>query len=397
MIDLPDKDEFARSLVVRIYQAGEKSDIDYDRKEFCLRGGGKAVTHKLRGAYRNYCHADDLLARERLLSQEIRDWFAYLPKTPGDFEDVKPDLLPVIRSRAQLEFHAMRAEVEGNEQYRWPYQVFGEHFGVAIVYDLPRAMRPVQQTALDAWGITFYEALEIAKENLRAIPSTFIGPTKDDGVYLSDTRDSYDAARLLLPELIQQFHILGDPVAMMPTRGSLLVLGSEDVKRLVGIVKGADRALGSPLYISGIALHYNGEEWVPWLPPPSHPAHIGFRGLQIRTWQHEYSEQEDLLDTLYAKDGESVDLAPYTGVQHPDGRPFSCTIWGPDDNSSLLPKTDLVLFGQGSEEMPRASEWDRVVQQAGELVEALDVYPPRYRVCGFPSEKQLAAMGNVFE
>ncbi len=211
--------------------------------------------------------------------------------------------------------------------------------------------------------------------NLRAIPSTFIGPTKDDGVYLSDTRDSYDAARLLLPELIQQFHILGDPVAMMPTRGSLLVLGSEDVKRLVGIVKGADRALGSPLYISGIALHYNGEEWVPWLPPPSHPAHIGFRGLQIRTWQHEYSEQEDLLDTLYAKDGESVDLAPYTGVQHPDGRPFSCTIWGPDDNSSLLPKTDLVLFGQGSEEMPRASEWDRVVQQAGELVEALERLP----------------------
>jgi len=76
----------------------------------------------------------------------------------------------------------------------------GEHFGVALVYDLPGAMRPVPQSNLDAWGITFYEALEIAKENLREIPATFIGPTHSDGVYLSETEDSYDASRLLFPE-----------------------------------------------------------------------------------------------------------------------------------------------------------------------------------------------------
>ena len=58
-------------------------------------------------------------------------------------------------------------------------------------------MRSISQANLDAWGVTFYEALEAPMENLLALPAKFIGPPSGEGVYLSATGDSYDASRLL--------------------------------------------------------------------------------------------------------------------------------------------------------------------------------------------------------
>ena len=40
-------------------------------------------------------------------------------------------------------------------------------------------------------------------------------------------------------------------------------------------------------------------------------------------------------------------------------------------------------------------EWEKVVEVVGDLMEAVDIYPPRFRVRAFPSEEQLAAMGNM--
>ena len=39
----------------------------------------------------------------------------------------------------------------------------------------------------------------------------------------------------------------------------------------------------------------------------------------------------------------------------------------------------------------------RATDVAGDLLEPMDIYPPRYRVREFPSEKQLAAMGNMLK
>jgi len=42
-------------------------------------------------------------------------------------------------------------------------------------------------------------------------------------------------------------------------------------------------------------------------------------------------------------------------------------------------------------------EWQRVLEVVGDMMEPVDIYPPRFRVRGFPSEKQLAAMGNILK
>jgi len=388
----PSKGDFAKLMMDRIRQTGEKGKIVYQPEDFCLRGEGKRFAAMfLANAYQEYCAADSDL-RDRVIKQYVRNWFATAKEMPEEFEDVRPDLLPVVRSRAHFELN----NLESGIPLGLPYEVLGEHFGVGIVYDLPEAMRSIPQASFDAWGVTFYEALEAAMGNLLSLPGKFICPESGEGVYLSATGDNYDSSRLLITDAIRHFQVKGDHIAMIPNRENLIVAGSEDVEGLAGMAKMASMALGEPRPISGLALRLEGDGWIPWLPPPSHPSYKDFRQLQIRTLSHEYSEQKELLDKLYAKNGEGVFVATYSVIQHRHSGQFGYAIWSPQISRALLPKTDVLVFG-GLEGEPTMVEWQKVVDVAGDLMEAVDIYPPRYRVKGFPSDEQLAAMGDMLE
>ena len=314
---------------------------------------------------------------------------------PEDFEDVKPDLMPVVRSRAHFELNSLGGEVESGKPTSLPYQVLGEHFGIGIVYDLPEAMRSIPQASLDAWGVTYYEALEAAMENLLSLEAKFIGPESGEGVYLSATGDNYDSSRLLVKEAIRHFQVKGDHVAMVPNRENLIVAGSEDVAGLAGMLKLAAKAMKEPRPISGIALRLDGDEWTPWLPPPSHPSYKKFQEFHLQTLGHDYAEQKDLLDKLHEKNGEDVFVAVFSAIKSPEGKLFSYATWT-DTKNSLLPKTDALVIGRVGGNIAMV-EWQKAMDVAGDLMEPLDIYPPRYRVRGFPSEKQLKAMGGVLK
>ena len=120
----------------------------------------------LTNAYTEYC-CRPLADRSRVVRHYVRNWFSAAKEMPEDFEDVRPDLLPVVRSRSHFEINNL--EVVGGIPLNWPYEVLGEHFGIGIVYDLPESMRSISQGSLDAWGVTFYEALEAAMENLLSL------------------------------------------------------------------------------------------------------------------------------------------------------------------------------------------------------------------------------------
>ena len=346
----------------------------------------------LTNAYKEYCAAP-FADRSRVVRHYVRNWFAASKEMPEDFEDVKPDLLPVVRSRSHFEINNL--EVADGLPLNWPYEVLGEHFGVGIVYDLPEAMRSIPQGSLDEWGVTFYEALEAAMENLLSLEAKFIGPESGEGVYLSATGDNYDASRLLIKDAIRHFRVKGDHIAMIPNRENLIVVGSEDVEGLAGMVKLAAKAMKEPRPISGIALRFDGDDWVPWLPDVSHPSYKGFQELQLQSFGQDYAQQKEMLDKLHTKNGEEVFVANFSAIKRPDGKVVSYATWTETTNS-LLPKTDTLVLGRmGSE--PQMVEWEKVVEIVGDLMEAVDIYPPRFRVRAFPSEEQLAAMGNMLK
>ena len=389
----PTHDDFAKLLMDRIHQAGEKSKLVYDPEEFLLHGEAeRTATIFLGNAYQEYC-ATPQDAHEKVLKFWVRNWFSYLRDVPDDFEDAKPDLMPVVRSRSHFEYHSLLAEVESGTPLSWPYQVLGEHFGIGLVYDLPESMRSVPQQNLDAWGATLYDALEVAKANLLATPAKFIGPKSGDGVYLSATGDSYDASRLILTDPIRRFRVKGDHIAMIPNRENLIVAGSEDIEGLARMLELAKKALNEPRPISGIALRLDGDEWMPWLPPSSHPSYKEFQGLRLQTVGNDYAEQKELLEKLYEKKGEDVFVATFNIVQSPEGKLFSYAAWG-GTSESLFPETDMVFLVR-EDGRPVMVEQRKLLKEMGERVKSLDIYPPRYRLKDYPSQDQFARMGDL--
>ena len=324
----------------------------------------------------------------------MRVLIAHCIGIPSDFEDVRPDLLPTVQARSHYELVSLQLKVQGRKEAQRPYQIFGEHFAVGLVYDLPEAMKHVTQDTLDKWGVTLYEALEVARQNLAEKQFAFLGPGEGVGApWSSVQKDSYDAARILLLDSIRGLPSRGEIVAMIHNREALLISGSDDLHALKHMLKWAGEAMRKPRYISGIALRLDGDEWTPWLPAENHPLYCDFRKLQTQTFGQAYTEQLELLDKLHKQRGEDVFVASFSGIGREGTNELtSYCVWGKGvPVAGLLPRTDLVAFSQQGQK-PLMVPWDRAVEVVGDLMEPMGMYPERWRMFEFPNDDQLKAM-----
>ena len=228
---------------------------------------------------------------------------------------------------------------------------------------------------------------------LHPLRPRIVGPKEGQGVYVFTTNDGYDSSRLILLELIRQFQVKGDYIAMAPGREMLIVAGSEDRLGLEAMTTLANKAFEQPRSVSGIALRLDGDDWISWMPEAIHPLYDEFRLLRIRTYAQDYSEQKELLDALHRKTGQDLLVASFSVMQHKEtGHPTSYCIWTKGTHS-LLPKTERVVFG-GEDQPTAIAPWEKVEEITGHLMTPMGMYPERYRVEEFPTPEQLAAMDN---
>jgi hypothetical protein len=139
-------------------------------------------------------------------------------------------------------------------------------------------------------------------------------------------------------------------------------------------------------------------EWRTWMVPGNHPQYARFRLLELKSLGGEYAEQKELLDSLHQRRGSDVYVATFSAVEKPDGSVFSYCLWS-EGVDALLPRTQNILFHGPPGELPAVERmnggpWERVAAVVGDLLEPVDVYPPRYRVRGFPTREQLTAIGR---
>jgi uncharacterized protein YtpQ (UPF0354 family) len=398
----PTQDQFAKMAMAAIRKAGEKGRILYDKEEFRLRRPQREGSCLFLGnAYQEY-NAVSEDARAKLLHNVARIWFVESKETPEVYEDAKHDLMPVVRSRTYHEIVKLLAACEHGKDTDWPQQIIAENLSVSVVYDLPEAMRTIRQEDLDAWGVSFYEALEVAKDNLRQLQHAFLGPQEGEGIYMSATHDNYDASRLLLLDTIRQFRVKGDCVAMIPNRDTLIVTGSDDEDGLKGMLALAKDALQQPRPDTALAFRLDGEDWVPWMPDATHPLFGEFRMLLIQSFGRDYENQKSLLDRLHAERGQHIFVASYQAMKNTEtGRVFSYSLW-PKGAVTLLPRTDRIAFVEVGKDSLLA-DWDRAAEVLGGLMKPMAIYPERLHVSEFPTEEQFAAMkgekvsGTVFD
>ena len=97
----PGEDAFAQMLIDGIRRAGETGAIHFDPEQFALTNARQA-TLNLANAYREYCSAPPDI-RQEVFQKWVRAWFLPEKPTPEEYEDIRPDLLPVVRRRGYYE------------------------------------------------------------------------------------------------------------------------------------------------------------------------------------------------------------------------------------------------------------------------------------------------------
>jgi uncharacterized protein YtpQ (UPF0354 family) len=276
--------------------AGDKREAVYDRDAFELShfADGKpfAITF-LHNTYAEFCKAP-WGQRRKCLRRAVRALLSMHREIPEEFADAQPDLLPVVRSRSVLEFIALRHQLDGVEGPDQPCVEMGADLAAYVVYDHPETMCSITAEQLTKWGVSHYEAMEVACRNLaeRATSYAAIG----DGVYSVMAGDAYDSSRLLNIEFVKSLKVKGDAVALVPSRNVLLITGSEDEEGLRIVGELADKAMEDPRPISGIPLLLSADdEWTAWMPPRDHPSYDAFRLLELKTLVGEYAQQKELL------------------------------------------------------------------------------------------------------
>lgn len=391
----PGKDKFARLMLAEIAKTKLEGPLKYDAEHFLLqRQDGGFIN--LANIYQEYCQAPRA-DRQAVLQRFIKGSLASRQfELPEEFEDIHPDLLPVIRSRFQIEAVRLQARLSGGgpDKVNIPQQLIGDHLALSLVYDLPHAMRSIGQQELDNWNVTFYEAVEAARHNLEQM-NNFAVASLDDRVFATATGDNYDASRLLLVDVIKTFPVRGLAVAIVPNRDTLLIAGQDDAEGLQLLATLAEEAYQKPRPISGAMLTLVDDEWQSWLPPLDSPAYNRLHDLQLRSIGGEYTDQKELLEQIHNASGEDLFVSSFSGVQDTKtGVTSSYCVW-PRGVPTLLPETEEVYLTGGNPAEPKLlarTSWNRMQQVVGHLLQEQDCYPPRYLVNEFPTDKQLAQL-----
>ena len=162
---------------------------------------------------------------------------------------------------------------------------------------------------------------------------------------MSPYRDTHDASRLVLHDLIWQLPVRGKHVAAIPNRNVLIVTGDEDVDNLEAMAALTRQVLTEPRAMTGTVFRLDGTAWHPFLPPADSSAHWPLRSIAMESTARDYAEQKEALERLHAATGADVFVAKQTLMRREDSSLYTCAVWVEDVTDGLLPHADSVSLG----------------------------------------------------
>lgn len=377
--------------------AGDVREFEYQAAQFRLvvpdqgdKSGNEdspaAEVLNLHNFYAEHCNLPRAQRKEHL-RQVVRGVSQGKIEMPDEFVHAAPDLRPRIWPRSMFAKLELQQQLEGGNEVDVPRYLVGNHLSLGLVYDLPHSMRSISGDDLKGWDVSWYEAMEAARESLSE--AEFAIAKIGDHLYASTSGDNYDASRLVLIDFIRQMEVDGDHIAMIPNRDTLLVTGSNDEQGLAIMAELAEKALEDPRPLGATPLRLHDDEWVDWIPPVGHPLRDKFRELERKYFYLEYADQKESLDQLYAKKEIDIFVATCTAVRNQETEEiFTYCVW-PEGVDALLPVCDKIILGVEGQPGQMA-DWNKVQRIAGELMEEDEtLYPPRIRVSNFPTPAQL--------
>ena len=391
----PTRDAFATALMRGLRTAGDTSELRYEpdvgRILRMLDGKASGVINlgNMFAIYSARPHAE----RADYLRNCVRSALTQFRELPDDFDSARPDLRPRIWSRLGLERARQEKRLDGGfDVAGLPSEPVGEHLVATLGYDWPESVQSINQANLDAWGVTFYEAMEVARDNLREATPGYA--KVGDGFFAFVAGDSYDASRLVLSDLIATLEVDGDPVVLAPNRDGLLITGSDDEAGLAMLAGIGAQRLHEPYPMSGSPLILHHGEWLDWLPPAGHPLRRQFIDLRTDWLGPEYTQQKQLLDAIHEREGVDLFVASLSGLQRDGGERITYCVWG-QGITALLPEAEKVVFIADDQAVVALADWDHVRAVVDHRMHPTEHYPARWRVDSFPDPAEVLALGKA--
>ena len=388
----PSPGKFAQVLLKTAREIGVSEPMQFDPDEFRILVGadGRQILN-LQNLYRQYL-ATQVQSRNALLLRYTNLFAPAAP--PSSFEEVMDRLVPIIRARAYCEYLELRQL--GSNAGR-PLQVVARPFSrdavVMVAIDSEHSMSTVTTDNLDQWGKSLDEVLAIAMDKLRDITVDEFEEISP-GVFVSDWNDSYDSSRILLPDMA--YRMCPSPVAMIPTRGHLLLTSRNNRNGMLAMLDLAMQCAEQDGHHVSATLYGFGPHGAEELPPDDPEVSARLQNLNRHYLLKDYSQQQKMLEQVFDENGTDIFVASYMLVDGAGtGEQFSLCTWN-NETDSLLPRTDRVVLGPIDENGRIDVRWDDLTRIAGNLmVPQPDGYPERYRVQEVPSHEQMIALREV--
>ncbi len=339
--------------------------------------------------------------RERVLSR--RFWSSISRAEEARATAIERAVLPRVRDAAW--FSAVRRQAELDlgadetaiDEVMLPHLRLNDVLAVHLAFELATSVTEIGNDRLEAWERTFESLYDRACANLKA-RSTLPFERAAEGVFVSPYHDTFDASRMVLPELFASLDVKGRPVVLAPTHDIVFVTGDQDAHGLVQIATWGEEALLEPRAHSAVAFRLEEGDWQPYLPERTHPAWAKFKLLELQTVASAYARQKEVLEALLQANGHDITVGTMRAFRTPDGAIFTACAWM-ENVEALLPQTDRIDFVKvAADGSAQGQVWSTSFEIArrtmGELMQPSGDLPERWRVRGFPTAEQLELMAN---
>jgi hypothetical protein len=397
-----DRDTFAHLFRDALAEAGIASsdDLPYDSQTFAL--DLSATTHStdsapghspVTGPRRFYLHnvySEYLRAPEAARSVVIQKAVSSVRETPSALspEDARSVLRVQLRPRAMA------------DRFVPGHRVVAERLALCLCFDRPASVEYASPAALTALNLDDDTAFALGLAGLEGASRTG-GALEHEayGVYRSTWRDTYDAARAILPWLVRTVPATDGHVVAVPNRDTLLVADRGDALALEALVALVEHEWDNPRRVSCRLLDLRGDELAPLEVAENHPARAQLHKLDVLDAIEQASIQQKLIQSDLHDDGgeEDIFVASLTTMTTPGGRFMTCTVLT-DGVDTLLPRADAIAFVsilERAEKTIAIHDWPHVEAVLGSDLEPTPYgYPPRFRVRAFPASEQMVALGT---
>jgi hypothetical protein len=388
------REDFAK-LVIKALEVRGASDIQFDPEDFSVRVGSLDNTLYLSNAFTDYA-AVEKQERDAVILRYVASFTA--PRTsPKTYAEALPNLMPVVRDPAYYALSSLMFRAKGGDPAKLKTSPIPIAEGLvgSIAIDSAETISYASDSTLNDWNVTLADAFPKALENLRDRSPFDALKQVAPGLFLGGWEDSYESARILLPDLLHRLNLNGDPLVFIPNRNELWVTGQYDMANIGAILKFADESHFSRGH--SLSPNFYARANSAW------KLHIPEDSAQRKQWEEikykreatDYEQQKSYLDAMFKLEKRDIFVAPYKVYRQDDGQLFSRSIWS-NGVDTLLPKTDRVVLGiDAQKKIMREASWNSLTAIVGSLMELETdpaFYPVRYRVQKFPDEAQLAEL-----